>query len=56
MSTVSAAHGSTIRYNASVSSQVTKMTIVNGKGEIKVISDPQELKAFKMHLGLLGRS
>jgi hypothetical protein len=30
------------------------MTIVDGTGEIRTISDPDELKAFRIHLGLLG--
>lgn len=55
LSMVHAAHGSTIRYNASISSQVAKLTIVNGDGDIQEINDPEELKAFKMHLGLLGK-
>lgn len=49
------AHGSTIKYNASISSQVVKMTIVNGKGEVQEISDSQDLKAFRINLGLLGK-
>ncbi|XP_037034050.1 L-gulonolactone oxidase-like [Bradysia coprophila] len=48
------AHGSSIRYHASISSQVAKLKIVDGKGEIKEITDPEDLKAFRMHLGLLG--
>ncbi|XP_037034051.1 L-gulonolactone oxidase-like [Bradysia coprophila] len=48
------AHGSTIRYHASISSQVAKLKIVDGKGDIKEITDPEDLKAFKIHLGLLG--
>lgn len=30
------------------------MTIVNGLGQKLVISDADDLKAFKVHLGLLG--
>lgn len=48
------AHGSTIRYNSSLSSQVVKMTVVDGRGNVVVISDPEDLKAFKINLGLLG--
>ncbi len=47
-------HGSSIRYNASLSSQVVGMRIVDGNGEIQDICDPDDLKAFKVHLGLLG--
>lgn len=30
------------------------MTVVDGRGEVVVISDPEDLKAFKINLGLLG--
>lgn len=50
------AHGSTIRYNASISSQVVGLTIVNGTGQIQKISDPEDLKAFRMAVGLLGKT
>lgn len=49
------AHGSSIKYHASISEQVTKVKIVNGKGKIEEITDPTDLRAFKMHLGLLGK-
>lgn len=48
------AHGSSIKYNASISSQVIGVRIVDGKGNIVDISDPEDLKAFRIHLGLLG--
>lgn len=48
------AHGSTIKYNSSISSQVVKMTVVDGRGNVIEISDPTDLKAFKINLGLLG--
>lgn len=47
-------HGSSIKYNASISSQVVCVRIVDGNGNIQDISDPEDLKAFKIHLGLLG--
>lgn len=47
-------HGSTIKYNSSLSSQVVGVRIVDGLGNIQDISDPENLKAFKIHLGLLG--
>lgn len=53
-STGTGSHGSTIRYNASLSSQMVAVRIVDGNGNIQDISDPEELKAFKVHLGLLG--
>lgn len=49
------AHGSSIKYNASISAQVAKLKIVNGKGKLQEITDPKDLLAFKMHLGLLGK-
>lgn len=48
------AHGSTIKYHSSISDQVASVKIVNGKGEIQVIKDREDLKAFRIHLGLLG--
>ncbi|XP_037049943.1 L-gulono-1,4-lactone dehydrogenase-like [Bradysia coprophila] len=48
------AHGSTIKYRDSLSAQVAGVKIVDGMGEIKTITDPTELKAFRIHLGLLG--
>lgn len=48
------AHGSTIKYNSSISAQVVSMTVVDGNGQKIVISDPDDLKLFKTHLGLLG--
>lgn len=48
------AHGSSIKYNSSISAQVNKVKIVNGKGDIQEITDPSDLRAFKLHLGLLG--
>lgn len=47
-------HGSSIKYNDSLSSQTVAMRIVDGNGEIQDICDPLELKAFRLHLGLLG--
>lgn len=48
------AHGSSIKYNSTISAQVIRMTVVDGLGQKLVISDPDELKSFKIHLGLLG--
>lgn len=50
------AHGSTIKYNASISSQVVGLTIVNGSGQVEEISDPEDLKSFRLALGLLGKT
>lgn len=49
------AHGSTIRYNASISSQVVGLTVVDGMGNVREISDPVDLRSFRLNLGLLGK-
>lgn len=49
------AHGSTIRYNASISSQVVGLTVVDGMGNVRKISEPNDLKSFRINLGLLGK-
>ncbi|KAJ6646763.1 L-gulono-1,4-lactone dehydrogenase [Pseudolycoriella hygida] len=48
------AHGSSVKYHSTISSQIAKVKIVNGKGKIEEVSNPSDLRAFKMHLGLLG--
>lgn len=48
------AHGSTIKYNASISAQVVKLTIVDGTGRLQEISNQEDLKSFRLNLGLLG--
>lgn len=48
------AHGSSIKYPSSLSSQIAWLTIVDGNGDIRVITNPNELKSFRIHLGLLG--
>lgn len=48
--------GNSRKCDASISSQVVRMTIINSKGEIQEISCPEELKAFSLSLGLLGKS
>lgn len=48
------AHGSSVKYNSSLSAQVVRMTVVDGLGQKLVISDADDLKSFKTHLGLLG--
>lgn len=48
------AHGSSILHNASISAQVLSLRIVDGLGKLRDISDPEDLKAFRIHLGLLG--
>jgi L-gulonolactone oxidase len=48
------AHGSTFKYNSSISSQVVRMTIVDGLGNVREISEEEDLYAFRIHLGLLG--
>lgn len=48
------AHGSSIKFHSSLSAQVAKMTVVNGLGKVVVISSREDLRSFKVHLGLLG--
>jgi hypothetical protein len=48
------AHGSTFKYNSSISSQVVRMTIIDGLGNVREISEENDLNAFRIHLGLLG--
>lgn len=48
------AHGSTLKYNSTISAQVVQMTVIDGLGQKLIISDPDDLKSFKVHLGLLG--
>lgn len=48
------AHGSSLLHPPSLSDQIVRLTIVDGLGEIRVIDDPHEVNAFRVHLGLLG--
>lgn len=50
----SGSHGSSLKHPTSISDQVVSMVIVDGLGKIRTISNPKELKAFRVHLGLLG--
>ncbi len=52
---VAGEHGNSLKFDATLAAQVVKMTIINSKGEIQVISDPDDLKAFSVNLGLLGK-
>lgn len=49
-------HGSTIKYNASISSQVVGLLVVDGTGQVRRITDSEDLKAFRLNLGLLGKN
>lgn len=49
------AHGSTIKYRASISAQVVGVRIVDGMGNIQDISNQNDLNALRVHLGLLGK-
>ncbi|XP_037045984.1 probable L-gulonolactone oxidase 4 [Bradysia coprophila] len=51
---VTGEHGNSLNYDSTLAAQVVKMTIINSKGDIQVISSPDELKAFSLSLGLLG--
>ncbi|KAJ6635180.1 L-gulonolactone oxidase 2 [Pseudolycoriella hygida] len=48
------AHGSSLKYSATLSEQVVGVTVVDGHGVKRIISDPEDLKSFRVHLGLLG--
>ncbi len=48
------AHGSSIKYTSSISEQVTEFLIVDGLGRQRRISSEEDLKAFRVNLGLLG--
>lgn len=48
------AHGSTIKYTATISAQITQLTVIDGLGQKRVITDPNDLNAYRVHLGLLG--
>ncbi|CAL8073253.1 unnamed protein product [Orchesella dallaii] len=48
------AHGSSLIHPTTLSDQIVQLTIINGMGEFETIKDPDELKAFRVHLGLLG--
>lgn len=48
------AHGSSIKFPSAISSQVARLTVVNGRGEVVSITKAEDLKSFKIHLGLLG--
>ncbi|KAJ6647385.1 L-gulonolactone oxidase 5 [Pseudolycoriella hygida] len=48
------AHGSTIKHHASISEQVVGVRIVDGMGNLRDITNREDLNALKLHLGLLG--
>jgi len=48
------AHGSSLIHPPSLSDQVVGVTIIDGTGQIRKITDPEEIKAFQVHLGMLG--
>lgn len=47
--------GNSLKHDATISSQVVSITIINSKGEIQVVSRPEELNVFSVSLGLLGK-
>ncbi|KAJ6637361.1 L-gulonolactone oxidase [Pseudolycoriella hygida] len=49
------AHGSSIKYHSTLSAQVAKMTVVDGRGQVKIISSVEDLRVYRIHLGLLVR-
>lgn len=42
-------------HSSSIASQVVGLTIVDGTGTVRKISAPGDLRAFRLHLGLLGK-
>lgn len=48
------AHGSSIKYTSSISSQVVGVTVVDGLGNVQNVTNESDLHAFRIHLGLLG--
>jgi hypothetical protein len=48
------AHGSSLRHPPSLSDQIIRLTVVDGLGEIRIVDDPLEVNAWRVHLGLLG--
>lgn len=48
------AHGSSLLYPASLSEQTVEFLIVDGTGKIRTIKSEDDLKSFRVHLGLLG--
>lgn len=48
------AHGSSLLHFPSLSDQMVAMTIIDGTGQFRNITSTEELKAFRVHLGLLG--
>lgn len=52
---VTGEHGNSLNFDSTFAALVVKMTIVNSMGEIQIISSPDELKAFSLSLGLLGK-
>ncbi len=49
------AHGNSLRRDSTFASLVVKMTIINSKGKRQVISRPEDLQAYTLGLGLLGK-
>ena len=48
------AHGSSLRHPATISEQLKRLTVVDGLGRVRVVTRESELRAFRVHLGLLG--
>jgi FAD/FMN-containing dehydrogenase len=49
-----AAHGSSIKHTSSISEQAIAFLIVDGLGRVRQIWKEEDLRAFRVHLGLLG--
>jgi FAD/FMN-containing dehydrogenase len=48
------AHGTSLKYESTISDQLVSLLIVDGLGNLRTISDETDLRAFRVHLGLLG--
>ncbi|OXA63154.1 L-gulonolactone oxidase 2 [Folsomia candida] len=48
------AHGSSLLHPTSISDQVVRLTLVDGRGSLRDVSDPNELNALRVNLGLFG--
>lgn len=48
------AHGSSLVHPSSISDQIVRLQIIDGMGNLREISDPQDVNAFRVNLGLLG--
>ncbi|KAJ3145209.1 hypothetical protein HK101_002522 [Irineochytrium annulatum] len=48
------AHGSTIKHAATLSDQLIGLVFVDGLGKVRNVTDPTQLDAIRVHLGVIG--